>query len=47
VTRLFGLIERLDKDFMSDRTGQTWEDARDAVIGLMNDDAAKLEKRWG
>jgi hypothetical protein len=47
VAKLFGLIKRLDENLLSDRTGQTRGDARDAVVALMNNDSATLEKRWG
>ena len=47
VKKLFGLIEKLDENFSSDRTGQTISDAREAVIALLNDDELTLERRWG
>ncbi len=46
-TKFFGLVKRFDADFLSDRTGQTREDARAAVVALMNDDSVTLENRWG
>ena len=47
VTKLFGLVKNLDENFLSDRTGQTSNDVRDAVTALINDDLTVLEKRWG
>jgi hypothetical protein len=47
VTKLLGLIKTRDDNFTSDRTGQTINDARDAVTALINDDLSTLEKRWG
>jgi len=47
VTKLFGLVKNLDENFLSDRTGQTSNDVRDAVTALINDDLTTLEQRWG
>ena len=47
VTKLFGLVKKMDEDFISDRTGQTSNDVQDAVTALINDDFVVLEKRWG
>lgn len=46
-TKLFGLIKNMDDNFLSDRTGQTSKDVRDAVLALITDDLATLERRWG
>jgi len=47
ISKLFGLVKNLDDNFLSDRTGQTNNDVRDAVIALINDDITVLKKRWG
>lgn len=47
VTKLFGLIKSRDENYLSDRTGQTSKDVRDAVNALIADDMETLEKRWG
>ncbi|SHG63932.1 hypothetical protein SAMN04488109_1189 [Chryseolinea serpens] len=47
VTRLFGLVKNMDDNFLSDRTGQTTEDVRDAVTALITNDMETLESRWG
>jgi hypothetical protein len=47
VTRVFGLIKKIDNNYSSDRFGQTKEDVRDAVLALMTNDTETLERRWG
>ena len=47
VTRLLGLIKSVDNNFLSDRTGQTIQDVKDAVSALISDDMTTLERRWG
>lgn len=47
VTKFFGLVKSMDNSFISDRTGQTSEDVREAVTALISGDLTTLEKRWG
>ena len=47
VTRMFGLTKDIDYNFISARTGQTYQDVRDALTALISDDLVTLEKRWG
>ena len=47
VAKFFGLSKTMDDNYLSDRTGQTIKDAREAVSALINDDMAALDKRWG
>lgn len=47
VTKLFGLMKNMDDNFLSDRTGQTSNDVRDAVTALVANDLTTLENRWG
>ncbi len=47
VTKMFGLIKKMDANYTSDRTGQTNKDARDAISALITDDLTTLERRWG
>lgn len=47
VSLMFGLIQRFDQHHTTDRTGQTFKDAREAVIALLSNDEKTLETRWG
>jgi hypothetical protein len=47
VSKLFGLRKYMDNTFITDRTGQTVNDVREAVKALINEDIATLESRWG
>lgn len=47
VTRFFGLMKSMDDNFLSDSTGQTIQDVKDAVTALISDDMETLQKRWG
>ena len=43
----FGLYQKMDDDFVTDRIGQTREDALVAINALFDDDLALLKSRWG
>jgi hypothetical protein len=45
VKSFFGLREKLDENFMSDVTGQTKNDAREAIQSLLSGSTDYLEKR--
>ena len=47
VTKLFGLIKKMDGKFTSERTGQTIHDARKALTALIDNDITMLEEKWG
>ena len=47
VSKWFGLIKKMDENFLSDRTGQTIADAREAVSALVGGDEITLERKWG
>ncbi len=46
-TRLFGLIKSYDPQYLTDRTGQSRDDAHAALRALASNDVDTLEKRWG
>ncbi|HEY5917461.1 MAG TPA: hypothetical protein VIU13_08680 [Chryseolinea sp.] len=47
VSKMFGLVNRMEEDFLSDRTEQTINDVREAVNALAANDIKTLEARWG
>ena len=47
VSMMFGLIKRMNKDFLSERSGQRIKDVKEAVQALITDDIKTLEARWG
>lgn len=47
ISLMFGLIKRFDQHHTTDRTGQTFKDAREAVMALLSNDEKTLETRWG
>lgn len=47
VSKFFGLMKYQDENFLSDRTGQTLRDSREAVVAFINEDWKTLEERWG
>ncbi|MFC5269970.1 hypothetical protein [Adhaeribacter terreus] len=44
---LFGFIQKMDENFVSDRTSQTKADALAAINALFDNDLALLKSRWG
>lgn len=47
ISRFFGLMKTIDDNYLSDRTGQTDSDVKEAVTALVNGDLTTLEKKWG
>jgi hypothetical protein len=47
VRKFFGLINEMNSDYLSERTGQSKRDVQEAVTALINNDLATLENRWG
>lgn len=47
VSKFFGLTKYMDENYISDRTRQTIENSKQAVIALINDDFVTLERKWG
>jgi hypothetical protein len=43
----FGLVQKLDEDYLTDREGQTLEDALSAVNALFDNNLTLLKSRWG
>lgn len=47
VKRWFGLVEKMDENYLSDVTGQSMEDVRNCLNALINNDLEFLEKHIG
>jgi hypothetical protein len=45
VKKFFGLVERMDNDYMTDVTGQTVQDVLDCLNALIRNDLDFLEKK--
>lgn len=45
VKRFFGLMEKMDNDYLTDITGQTEQDVIDCLNALIKDDLEFLEKK--
>lgn len=45
VKKLFGLIEKMDENYITEITGQTEKDAKDCLIALINNDLNFLEAK--
>ena len=47
IKRFFGLQEKVENDFMTDKTGQTWQDAIDCLDALVRNDLEYLASKIG
>lgn len=45
VKKFFGLIEKIDKNYLTDVKGQTGDDVKECLIALINNDLEFLEKK--
>lgn len=45
VKKFFGLIEKIDKNYLTDVKGQTEDDVKECLIALINNDLEFLEKK--